>query len=444
MSRDKVMPMSRQTGYALLAGFAAIVILVSTVIFVGFGGKDVELDAAPSVPRSTASPASTGGWVGTWSASPAAAEPGAPSGYPDRSIRNVVHTAISGSSARIQLSNLYGTRPLTITRASLALAVAPSTPAALPDTMRPLTFDHRPSVTIPAGGSVSSDAVRLQVPSSADLLVTLYTAQASGPVTYHPHALQTSFLADGDRTTETSGDSFTVESTHWRYLTAVDVWSTEVEGAVVVMGDSLTDGVDSSVGANHRWTDFLAERLRTERNAPRYTVLNQGISGNQVLSDPDPSNAARGRSGLKRMHHDVLSRKDAKTVIVQLGINDILKPATPPKPGRIVDGLRQLAAQARQQGLRVLGTTLMPFGGYPKFSPLREQVRQQVNERIRAGGVFDAVIDLDVAVRDPAHPDRMRTAYDSGDHLHPGDNGYRAMAAAVDLTALRAQEQTEL
>jgi lysophospholipase L1-like esterase len=424
-------------GYALLAGLAAIVVLVSTAVFIGAGSESGSLDGVTQSTRDSASPASSGTWVGTWSSAAVAAEPNTRDGYPDMSIRNVVHTSVGGSGARVTLSNLYGTKPLTVSHATLALAAAPSNPTAATGSMRRLTFDNARTVTIPPGGKVTSDAVRLNVPHAADLLVTTYSPKPSGPVTYHPYARQTSYVAQGDKADEASGSAFTQQSPYWRYLTAVDVWSTQTHGAVAVLGDSITDGISSSPGANRRWTDFLAERLRTERGAPRYSVLNSGISGNRVLVDGPRYSPNNGPSGLTRMERDVLSRAGVKVVVIEMGLNDILKPPRQRDPARIVEGLRRLTETAHARGIRVVGGTLTPFGGHRGYRERLDRIRQAVNEEIRAGKVFDEVVDFDAALRDPADPLRLRPAYDSGDHLHPSDNGFRAMAQALDLKLLK-------
>lgn len=436
--------MTRNMGYALLAGLAAIVVLVSTAIFIGAGsnGNGPGEDSAQS--RNSAAPASSGNWVGTWSAAPAAAEPHSRDGFANMSIRNIVHTAVGGTQARVQVSNLFGNRPLTVSHATVALAAAPSNPTAAAGSMRRLSFGNRPSVTIPAGGEVTSDAVRLNVPHAADLLVTTYSPSPSGPVTYHPYARQTSYVAGGDRTEDTSGTAFTQQSPYWRYLSGVDVWSNETDGAVAVLGDSITDGITSSPGANHRWTDFLAERLRTERAAPRLSVLNAGISGNRVLVDGSKFSPNNGPSGLTRVNRDVLSRTGVKVVVVEMGLNDIIKPPRQRDPVKIVNGLRDLVRQAHTRGLRVVGATLTPFGGHRGYRPRMDAVRQAVNEQIRAGKVFDNVVDFDAALRDPAHPERLRAAYDSGDHLHPSDNGFRSMAQALDLKLLKGARPAKL
>ncbi len=438
-----VPPMPRRTGYTVLAALAAVVILVSTAIFVGVGGDEDDMDTGART-RGSADPASSGSWVGTWSTSAAAAEPRTTlRGMSGMSIRNVIRASVGGSSARIQLSNFYSARPLRITHASVALAAAPSNPTAAAGTMHRLTFGNRSWVTIPPGKAATSDPVRLDVPDAADLLVTTYAPEASGSVTYHPHARQTSYMARGDRTEDTAGAAYTEQSPYWRYLTGVDVWSKEAQGSVAVIGDSITDGITSTAGANRRWTDFLAERLRTEPGAPRLGVLNQGISGNRVLSDGTqypPNNP----SGLSRFHRDVLSRTGVKAVIIELGINDILRIPHQTDPNKIVAGLKRMTEQAHARGLRVVGATLTPFYGHRGYTPRLDAVREQINAQIRAGKVFDEVVDFDKALRDPVSPLRLRPTFDSGDHLHPSDAGYRAMARALNLDHLKGTAAAEL
>lgn len=436
--------MTRNMGYALLAGLAAIAVLVSTALFIGSGdGGDGTGGSAPGS-GSSAAPASSGSWVGTWSSAPVAAEPHTRRGFPRMSIRNVVHTSVGGSATRIKLSNYYGSRPLTISHATVALAAAPSNPTATSGSMRRLTFGDRPSVTIPPHEAITSDATRLNVPHNADLLVTTYSPKPSGPVTYHPFARQTSYVGRGDLTSENAGTAFTQQSPYWRYLTSVDVWSAETDGAVAVLGDSITDGITSSPGANRRWTDFLAERLRTERAAPRYSVLNGGISGNRVLVSGSRFSPNNGPSGLTRIQRDALSRTGVKTVVIEMGLNDIVKPPRQRHPGRIVAGLRRLVQEAHDRGLRVVGGTLTPIAGHRGYRPWMDAVRRQVNERIREGHVFDSVVDFDAALRDPTRPDRLRPTYDSGDHLHPSDSGYRAMSEAVNLKQLKGSSPAKL
>ncbi|MFF4159635.1 SGNH/GDSL hydrolase family protein [Streptomyces sp. NPDC001678] len=435
-------PPSRGAAHALLAALVALVVAASVAIFTGVGGADGTADQEPS--RRPAAPAAAGRWIGSWSASPAAAEPGTARGYPGRSIRNVVHTTLAGGMARVQLSNLFGGAPLTVDHASLALAAAPGGPAAAPDGMRELTFGGERSVTVPAGRATYSDPVRLPVDAPADLLISTYVSRPAGPVTIHPHARQVSYLAPGDRTLDAGGAAFTAKSLYWRYVTAVDVWTAEATGAVVALGDSITDGVSATIGADHRWTDFLADRLRTERGAPRLGVLNEGISGNRVLLGGMGSSASNNPSALDRFDRDVLSRTGVRALVVELGVNDILRSPRQTDPARIAAGLRTLVERAHTRGLRVTGATLSPFGGRTGTGPDQELVRRGVNAEIRSGRVFDDVVDFDRTLRDPADPQRLLPAYDCGDHLHPNDAGYLAMARTLDVGVLKGEVRAAL
>ncbi|MEU1627305.1 SGNH/GDSL hydrolase family protein [Streptomyces sp. NPDC020096] len=429
--------MTRKSGYALLAALASVIGVVCTAIFVGVGSTHA--DDTPTVPRprsTAAAPAAAGAWVGTWATAPAAAEPDTPHGYPGMSIRNVVHISVGGTAARVQFSNLFGTAPLALTHTTLAVADGTGGADALPSTLAALSFGGRAAVTIPAGESVLSDPVRLPVPSAADLLITTFTPYASGSVTYHPHARQTSYLAHGDHAADASGTAFTEQSPYWRYVTAVDVWTDQAKGAVVALGDSITDGFTSTVGANHRWPDYLAERLNGSADGPHLGVLNEGVSGNRVLLDAAPSLAGNGPSAVHRANRDALSRTGAKTLIVELGINDIIQTPRQSDPDAIVAGLQEITREAHAHGIRVVGATVTPFEGERGYDPRLNTVREQVNAAIRSGRVFDSVVDFDQALRDPVHPARLRPMYDSGDHLHPNDVGYQAMADAVDLGTL--------
>ncbi|MEU9392287.1 SGNH/GDSL hydrolase family protein [Streptomyces sp. NPDC048324] len=443
--------MTKRHGYALLSAIVALIVGLSTAIYVGVTADDgttTNALAGGGVPRNPAAPASTGTWVGAWSASPGGAEPGTEvEGMAGRSVRNVVHASVGGTSARITLSNLYGQSALTITHASIAVAAASETAAANAETMRRLTFNGGTAVVIPAGGQVLSDAVRIVVPQGGDILVTTYSPTASGPVTYHQHARQISYVAQGDLTEDASGTGYTEQTPYWRYLTALDVLSNDADGTVVAFGDSLTDGITSTQGADHRWPDLLSERLRSAvasgRDVPRYSVVNQGISGNQVLAD-GLGRPADNQSGLLRFSRDALSRTSVKVVVIDLGVNDILRNPRLADPNKILTGLRTLVRQAHARGIKVIGATLMPFQGHRGYTTAREAVRQQVNAEIRAGRVYDAVVDFDQALRDPYNPRRLRSDYDSGDHLHPSDKGYARMAQTVDLDQLKGAAPAQL
>ncbi|MGQ4387880.1 SGNH/GDSL hydrolase family protein [Streptomyces sp. SAS_270] len=442
--------MTKRHGYALLSAIIAVIVVISGAIYLGAAADDGTARntlAGGRTSHPSAAPASTGSWVGSWSASPVGAEPGTETGgMAGRSVRNVVHAGAGGTGARITLSNLYGQQPLTITHASLAVAAAVNNAAAATGTMRRLTFGGSLSVIIQPGQQVLSDAVRVEIPHDADVLVTTYSPIPSGPVTYHPHAQQISYVAEGDRTEDVSGTPYAEQTPYWRYLTALDVLSNESAGTVVAFGDSLTDGITSTVGANSRWTDILSDRVRSSAgtaDVPRYSVVNQGISGNQVLAD-GLGRPAENQAGVARFGRDVLDRSNVKAVVIDLGVNDILRNPKLADPDRITDGLRTLVRQAHARGLRVVGATLMPFQGHRGYSSAREAVRRQVNAQIRAGKVYDAVVDFDKALRDPYNPRRLRADYDSGDHLHPSDKGYQRMAEVFDLEDLKGAAPAEL
>ncbi|MFF9590903.1 SGNH/GDSL hydrolase family protein [Streptomyces sp. NPDC014646] len=365
--------------------------------------------AAPSAPASSAVPPaaptrSTGRWLATWSAAPTAgADDTYPGGAPvRRTIHNIVHTSIGGDAARITVSNLFGTRPLVVDHAAVDA--------------RPVTFRGATAVTIAAGGQVVSDPVVVPVAADSDLVVTLRTPAAAGPVTAHPRSHQTSYVEDGTGVRPT---------TDWRYLTTVDVRATTATGTIAVIGDSLTAGTGSALDTNSRWPDVLADRLRG-----RYGVVNAGIAGNRVLRD------GTGIRASARFDRDALDIAGIRTVVIALGINDVQKHPQETDPRRIADALRSLTLRAHARGLRVVGATLMPYEGYRTWTPARNAVRERVNELIRAGGVFDAVIDFDAVARDPHHPTRLLPAYDSGDHLHLNDAGYRHLGSSVDPVIL--------
>jgi lysophospholipase L1-like esterase len=394
---------------------------VGTAVLVTFGAL-----TASSTAQVVQTP---GGWVGSWAAAPAAGVPNTPQGYPNYSIRNVVHTSIGGSKARVRLSNTFGTGPLVFGHVTVAVAAAAGSPRAVPGSLRTLTFGGMSTVVVPAGAEVLSDPATVRVPADADLLVTTFVPTPSGPVTYHPAAQQTSFFTrNGDFAAEESGASFTEQTTVWHYVSEVDVQGV-APGAVVTLGDSITDGVGSTSGANHRWPDYLSDRLHG-----RLGVLNAGISANRLLLDV-PGNSA-GRNALARFADDVLSVGGVRTLIVLEGINDIQQDPHQTDPAMIISAQRQLVAQAKARGIRVIGATLTPFKGWRVYDETLERTREAVNTFIRTSGVYDGVADFDAAIRNPADPLAMQPAYDSGDHLHPNDAGYARMAAAVDLNRL--------
>ncbi|MER7643667.1 SGNH/GDSL hydrolase family protein [Streptomyces sp. NPDC126522] len=366
-----------------------------------------------------------GTWTGTWEAAPSGTVPA----HPGASFRNVVHVSVGGGAARVRLTNRLGTAPLRLDAVTVALRESGAD--AVPGSMRAVTFAGVTAVTIPAGEDLVSDPVPLAVPDGADLLVTVHTPGDSGPATYHRAAGQTNYRApQGNRAADEDGAAYTATTTSWYYVTGVDVLDAQAAGSVVALGDSLTDGNGSTLDANHRWPDRLAERLATLPSYRRLGVLNAGISGNRLLRDDV------GPSGLSRLDADALSRSGVRVLIVLEGINDIKGTPNATDSGAFEDAYRTLVARAHAHGIRVIGATLTPYGGAGAFTAAREAVRQKVNTFIRGGGPFDGIVDFDAAVRDPAQPQRILPGYDSGDHLHFNDAGMRALAEAVDLTAL--------
>ncbi|MFJ3903344.1 SGNH/GDSL hydrolase family protein [Streptomyces sp. NPDC090025] len=388
-------------------------------------------------------------WQGAWAASPQnATAPFTPNwsqqGFDNQTVRQTVRITAGGTKARIELSNRYGSTPLRITGATVARTVpgasSANSPAVEPGSVRTLTFGGgRASTTIPVGGTLLSDGVGLRTRAFETVTVTLYLAGPTGSATFHHVGDATSYRAAGDHRADASGAAFTETSTSWYYLTGVETSGGPARrDGIVTFGDSITDGVGASVDTDSRYPDELAERLAAA-GRPR-AVLNHGISGNQVTNDTTWA----GEKALVRFRKDVLSERGVGTVILLEGINDIggsgqsfpSDPTPEVSVNRLIEGHRALIRQAHAHGLKVVGATLTPIEGSFYFSAENEAKRDAFNTWVRTSGAYDAVVDFDRAVADPAHPDRILPAYDSGDHLHPGDAGYRAMAAALDLDEL--------
>lgn len=385
-------------------------------------------------------------WVVTWGASPApqladeAQMRVQKLVFEDQTLREIVHTSIGSDTVRVRLSNAFGKDSVEIGAAHIALRSSGARIVAGSD--RVLTFSGRSSVSIPPNALVLSDPVKLNVPAGGDLAVSLYLPKKAMGAGIHYTAQQTSYVGGGDQAgAETLAGTSTITS--WVFLMGVDVLAPEAVSAVVAFGDSITDGSRSTVDANHRWPDILAGRLREQRK--KIAVMDAGIGGNRILHDAQ-SNVRFGVNALARFDRDVLAQPGVKYVIVLEGINDLGHPGSSAPESETVSaedliaGLKQMIERAHEKGMKVFGGTLTPFEGTPfqgYFSPEKEAKRKAVNEWIRTGKAFDGVIDFEKAVRDPQHPDSMLAAYDGGDHLHPGDAGYKAMGEAVDLSLFR-------
>ncbi|MBH1840669.1 SGNH/GDSL hydrolase family protein [Stenotrophomonas maltophilia] len=385
-----------------------------------------------------ASAASAPHWVASWQASP---QPvwGADFLFPtlvpatlhDQTFRQTARISLGGPRLRVRLSNAYGTQPLRIGAASVA-ARAGATP-------QPLSFDGQPGVLIGPGQERLSDPLSLATDDRQALQVSIFVPGPTPVQTFHWEGRQTSWTAPGDQS-RAQALSAASSTTARLFLAGIEVEAAARARSVVVIGDSITDGATASLDQDQRWTDHLAARL-----APRgIAVVNAGISGGRLLRD------GMGESVLARLQRDVLDQPGVASVIVLIGINDISWPGTAfarnqarPALAELQAGYRALAEQARGRGIRIVGATLAPFAGALPDTPLddyyhpdKDVLRRQLNAWLRTDSPFDAVIDLDAALRDPADPSRMAAAYDSGDHLHPGDAGNRAMAEAVDLEVL--------
>lgn len=383
-------------------------------------------------------------WIGSWGASPAPPMATAPVGvgarfpttptFNNQTIVQVVRLSAGGPRLRLRLTNEYGDHPLAIGAARVAL-VGPDG-AILAGNERPVRFSGGKSATIPNGAPLISDPVALPTKALARLRISLFLPSDTGGCTCHMNGLQPVLVAAGDATQDFPPTAAT-EAQYRAFLAGVEVESSAPAAPVIVaFGDSITDGAASTIGANHRWPDRLLERMVTKDPARATAVVNAGIGGNRVLSDG--AFAIFGQSALTRFDRDVLSVPGATHVIVLEGVNDLgMSRTAPPTAESLIAGYRQLIARSHAHGLKIVGATILPYGGAAYFAAPGEAERQKINAWIRTAREFDGVIDFDLATRDPAKPDHMRADLQSGDWLHPNDAGYRAMGEAVDLALFR-------
>ena len=372
------------------------------------------------------------GWVGTWATSPMLALPGfSVKAFGGTTLRQIVHISNGGDRLRVRFTNAYGSDPLTISDAHVAVSAGGSSIRDGSD--HAVTFAGAATVRVAPGAEVYSDAVALSVEALSDVAISFYLPnQVMRAETYHAFADQNNFMVNGD---QAGASTFTDPSglTSWYFVDGLDVPAADGARAIVALGDSITDGAHSTIDANRRWPDVLAARLKKERGLEKVAVLNQGIGGNRVL------NEGAGPSVLSRLDRDVLAQDGAKYVIVLESINDIGRFAKFSGPedditaANLEFALGQVAEAAHQHGMKAYGATLTPYGGANYYSEKGEQVREAVNDWIRTSGTFDAVIDFDKITQDPANPRQFNPAYDCGDHLHPNDAGYEAMGEGVDL-----------
>jgi lysophospholipase L1-like esterase len=361
-------------------------------------------------------------WTGTWAVAPQSSG----TTFNNQTLRQIVHTSIAGSAARIELSNAFGSQAVAIADVHIAQRTTGS--AVDPSTDRTVTFGGQTSTTIPVGGSVVSDAIGFTVAAQSDVAISIFLPNGTGPATSHQVGDQTNFAVSGDASGNgTLANAQTFGS--YYFLTNLDVQNTAAPGAVVAIGASITDGIASRSDVNRRWPNDLASRLISAGQT--VGVLDEGISGNQLLRD------GAGQSALNRFSRDVLSQPNVRWVIfADDPINDLGSNNPPPSATQLIDGIKQLISQAHQAGIKFLCSTLTPFEGSGGWSPNNETERGAIDSFIRgAGSGCDAVVDQDTATHDPADPTRYLPALDSGDHLHPNEAGLQAIANAVPLNA---------
>ena len=371
-------------------------------------------------------------WVGTWGAAPMAAanKPDGP-GSADMTLREIVHVSLGGAYTRVVLTNEFGTEPLTVGAVHVALSAGGGSIKLA--SANAVTFGGSPTITIPAGALAVSDGFALSLPTGADVAVSIFIpAQTISRLSQHGAAYQTNYIAPGNAVGKASLEG-AKEFANWDFLKGIDVRVPASDASIVAFGDSITDGAKSTRDTNTRWPDILAARLAKDKKTSGLGVLNMGIGGNRILHDNTGPNA------LARFDRDVIAQAGVKYVVVMESINDIGHAFDSKKPydvisaADIIQGFKQMADRAHTHGIRIIGATLTPYVGAGYQSTEGEAARVAVNTWIRTSSDLDGVIDFDKATQDPANPTVFNPAYDSGDHLHPKDAGYKAMGESIDL-----------
>jgi lysophospholipase L1-like esterase len=366
-------------------------------------------------------------WVGTWASSPQLVEPSnmpPEPGLSNNTLRQIVRVSIGGNQLRLKLSNEYGTSPVTLNSVHLAVSAGGSSIKLGTDNV--LTFGGMESVTIPAGKTVTSDTLDYCMPKLTEMAITIYFGNTPTLLTGHPSSRTTSYIMVGNAV-DSSSMPFAVATEHWYLITGIDVIAGPSSRAVVVIGDSITDGRGSTTNMQNRWPDNLATRLLGNAATSEVSVLNQGIGGNAILS------GGLGPTALERFDRDVLSQNGVRYIILFEGVNDIGESDSLDVSSDLIKAYRFFINKAHANNLLIYGATILPFGGSQYDNKLHEQSRRIVNNWIRTSNEFDAVIDFDSALRNPQNPSILQTIYDSDDHLHPNALAYKNMAAIVDL-----------
>ena len=417
--------------------------------------------AAPHAQRATGRQPAQTQWIPTWTtaqqlvrfaaaappqasnapATPAAAAPGLSpplQNLHNQTVRMIARTSIAGRRVRIKLANAFNGMRVEIGAAHIALRDKDSTIVTASD--RALTFGGTSTVKIAPGAVVVSDPVDLAIPALADVAVSLYFPGETGPPTTHARGLKTTYISSEGNHAASPTIPIAATQLSYYWLAAIEVEASRDARVIVTFGDSITDGSQSTPDTNNAWPAILATRLAADKATANIAVANQGIGGNRVLSD---GTQFQGVSALARLDRDVLSQPGVAWLIVLEGINDIGNSAAgngnsgPITADELIAAHKQIIDRARQHGIKIMGATLTPYEGAAYYREEGEKIRQALNTWIRTSGAYDAVVDFEAVVRDPANPRRLRTEFDPGDHLHPNDAGYRAMAAAIDLKVFK-------
>jgi lysophospholipase L1-like esterase len=419
------------------------------------GGAALVVGAAAIVPAAASpapAPAPRHGWVASWAASPMAGS----TSFSDQTVRDVIYTSVGGNSVRVQVSNTFGATPLNVGAVSVGVVLDGA--QLVPGTSHTLTFGGKTSTTIPAGAEVLSDPLSMRVQPLTELAVSVYLPTDTGPATNHSDAQQINYIASGDHVGDAAPTAYTSTTGSWYFIDGLDVYSRTADGTVVAFGDSITDGYQSLTSANARWPNYLARRLNAILGDTAPGVVDEGISGNRILSN----SSCFGVSAEARFERDALSQPGVKAVILLEGINDIGFAGMPDSgcsdpnnpdvtAAQIEAGYRYLIGLAHAAGVKIYAGTLMPFAGsnpvYGGYfgTAYGEQLREQVNTWIRTSGAFDGVIDFATLMQDRYDPQYLNPVYNAnsnsanstGDSLHPNDVGYEVMANAVPLSFVR-------
>lgn len=391
----------------------------------------------------------SGHWVSAWSTAvhtPRSA-PGAPpqAGFENQTIRMIARVTLPGDRLRVRFSNEFGTTPLAIGGAHIALVKENGT--IVPDTDHQFKFGGATSISIPVGAPMLSDPVDLKFPAFAEVAISIFLPKQTAPSTFHLLGQHDTYISEAGDFTSAAEIANPKITKSWYFIGGIDIWAPSQSGAVVTFGDSITDGFGAKSQYGD-WPNQLAARLAESKSATALAVDNEGIGGNRILHD------GAGVAALTRFDRDVLSQPGIRDVILLEGINDIgwpdMKPRNAPdgsvrqnpfagervSSDDLIQGMKQIIDRAHEHGIRVFGATMTPYEGANVFTPEGEATRQAVNQWIRSGGAFDGVCDFDAAVRDPARPSKFRDDFQTGDFLHPNAAGYKAMAAVIDLKLL--------